>query len=217
MKKLPFAGLALLGTAALAFCAWRFSPQPAAEASQITAAPVAAKSAQSALPKITARGVKLDATAEMLGMNMWRFDVQLPKVERDFEVVLQLREKGKATQRLCSESQFRGLPRPTSGQVTVFIGTYPLTGVLRDSEKAKYVVRVEGYEAKKGETLGSRGGTNLAANAFNGLLETSSDGIPLQGKDGSFVLMSGDRKSKPQAKRMSPPDVELVFVVRPLS
>lgn len=214
MKKLPFAGLVLLGTSALTFCVWRFSSQPAAEASQITA-PVAANSVKNVLPKITARGVKLDDTAEMLEMKMWKFDVQLPKTQHSFQFMLQLREKGKSPQILFTEGWYKGLPVPINGRLSVFIGAYPLTGMTRGTEKVKYVIRIDGYAAQKGQTVGGWSSTDMVANPFKGLTDIGSASIPLQSKDGSFVLMKGNRKPAVGAPT-TPADVELVFVTQDL-
>ena len=161
--------------------------------------------------KITPMFVQRDDSDELLGVMKWNFDIQLPHPKRDLEFVVELREKGKAAQRIIGPSHYAGLPQPLSGHLTIFVGTYPLTGELSDSEQAKYLVRINEHRISKVSTVGSNTSSAVVANAFKGVKWTDSSSLPIQRNDGSFVRISGYRND---SSYRLPADVELVLTVK---
>lgn len=214
MKRLPLIGVISAATFALTACAWNVSAKPAGKVKTRLVQVPAVRATSRAL-KITPLHVKRDDAAELLGVMMWQFDVQLPQPVRSLDFVLELREKGKAAQRLVGASHFTGLPMPANGHLKVLVGTHPLTGVLRESEKAKYMVRINEYRISKLSTAGSSVASVVATNSFDGLTGMESSSIPAQRKDGSFVLISGNRSSDSYTQPNAP-DVELVFTTKSL-
>ena len=98
-----------------------------------------------------------------------------------------------------------------NGQLNIFVGQYPLFDGAKIDAKAKYLVKVYGFQSDSRTTQGSNTASAVSENALNEL-STSTSGTPQQHPAGSFVLSSGMKNDK-QIKQADP-EIALVFRVQ---
>lgn len=137
--------------------------------------------------------------ARVLGVKMWKFKVTRPKAGQLLNCQLLVRRKGKAIATLGGV----GTAEVTASQnpsIDVLIGLHPLKDSWSESDEVKSLIGT-----------GSGGSPSVHKNPFKDLSIGYGDAT-LQ-KDGSFLLMVGDKQSTkwPQEKDN---DLALVLVLK---
>ena len=198
-------GAAFIGLAVL--CAGCATTQPLPP---FTPPPAAAPTAWAKSAKITALNINETDESQLLGLNMWRFNIMAPKPNHQINFVVEAQEIGKPPRTLVSLPMEPGWPM--NKRLSVFVGQSPLYDGKNMSAKANYQIRLDGFRDAPLRQMGGSSTSAITDNPLNGLADTGSSGTPEQRPDGSFALSYGCRHSFPSQPQQTP-DVAVVFRV----
>ena len=165
--------------------------------------------------KITGVTVPRTDTSELLGLNMWHFNIVAPKPTRHVNFIVEAEETGKPVCRLASVRLDSQEGWPVNGHLSIFVGQYPLYDNQGLDAKARYQVRVNGFRSAPSLNLGETSSSVVEDNPLSGS-DAASYGNPQRRPDGSFELISGYKfalqahNGSPQGY-FGPPNVALIF------
>ena len=205
-KIISLCGAAILGTSLLGAGCTTAPPVQQTFSVPSPAAPTAwVKNA-----KITAISVPNTNEAQLLDLNMWRFDFAAPKPVHEIKLIVETQEIGKPIHEIVSQIVQPQIGWPLDKHLSVFVGQAPLYDGQGMKTKANYQIRIGSFRYAPLSQRGESSASVVADNPLAGM-SMAFAGTPQRRPDGSFVLMSGDKSQSPSAN--TSPDVAVVFRV----